>query len=328
MTLLSRFLRAVALTPAALACGLLMPASAQAQDYPNKPIRIIVPFAPGGLPDTVARIVGNSLQERTKQSVVVENRAGGGGSVGALALAAAPPDGYTFIITDNSWLSINPSMFKELSYDPAKFRTVARLAQAPLFLAAHPSVPVNSMKEFIEYARKNPGKINYGSSGVGSTHHLTMEALKANLKLEMSHVPFKGTGQSVPALLGGHVDVLFSAFPSLSGAVKSKQVKLLATNSLERYKQAPEIPAVSEFIPGFSFAPMIGVYARADMPDKLAEQIAKEFVAITKEPEVIKRFTSAGIDASGAGPAEFEKALQEETARVKATVKAAKIQPQ
>lgn len=332
MLKLGRILRAAALAPMALSLGVfsstLAQAQNQAQNYPSQPIRIIVPFAAGGLPDTVARIVGHNLQERIKQSVVVENRPGGGGSVGASTLAGAPADGYTFIITDNSWLSINPFMMKQLAYNPKDFRTVALLARAPLFLAAHPSVPVKSMKELIAYAQKNPGKINYGSSGLGSTHHLSMEALKAQLKLDMSHVPFKGTGQSVPALLGGHVDILFSALPSLLGAVKNNQVTLLATNSLARYNQAPDVPALSEFMPGFDFAPMIGVFARADMPDVLVDRIAKEFVAVTKDPTVIKRFTAAGIDADGAGPAEFSKALQGEIDRVSATVKAANIQPQ
>ncbi len=329
MSTFSRLLRAGLLMPAALGLVSLAQAPAHAQaNYPNQGIRFIVPFAAGGLPDTVARIVAQGLQERIKQSVVVENRAGGGGSVGANALTAAPADGYQFIVTDNSFLSINPFMYKSLAYNPKDFVTVARLAQAPLFLAVHPKLPVKSMKEFIDYAKANPGRINYGSSGVGSTHHLSMEAIKAQLKLDMAHVPFKGTGQSVPALLGGHVDVLFSAYPSLSGAVGGKQVTLIATNSLKRYTQAPDIPAVSEFIPNFDFAPMIGIFAKAGTPDAIMERIAKEAIEVTKDPAVIKRFTAAGIEAAGVGPAEFRKALDGEIARVQATVKAANIQPQ
>jgi tripartite-type tricarboxylate transporter receptor subunit TctC len=314
---------------AALALGLLASGEARAQaNYPNQTIRLIVPFAAGGLPDTVARIVAQSLQEKVKQSVVVENRPGGGGSVGALALAGAPADGYQFIVTDNSFLSINPSMYKSLTYNPKDFITVARLATAPLFLAAHPKLPVKTMKEFIAYAKANPGKINYGSSGVGSTHHLSMEAIKAQLKLDMAHVPFKGTGQSVPALLGGHVEILFSAYPSLASAVTGNKVAILATNSLKRSPQAPDVPAISEFIPGFNFAPMIGIFGRAGTPDAIVQRIAKEAMAVVKEPDVIKRFNAAGIESDGAGPADFRKALEDETARVQATVKAAGITPQ
>ncbi len=184
------------------------------------------------------------------------------------------------------------------------------------------------MKEFIDYAKANPGKINYGSSGVGSTHHLSMEAIKAQLKLDMAHVPFKGTGQSVPALLGGHVEILFSAYPSLASAVGGNKVTILATNGAKRSPQAPDVPAISEFIPGFNFAPMIGIFGRAGTPDAIVQRIANEAMVVVKEPDVIKRFTAAGIESDGAGPAEFRKALDGEIARVQATVKAAGITPQ
>jgi tripartite-type tricarboxylate transporter receptor subunit TctC len=203
-----------------------------------------------------------------------------------------------------------------------------QLAQAPLFLAVHPKLPVSTMKEFIDYARANPGKINYGSSGLGSTHHLSMEAIKASLKLDMSHVPFRGTGQSVPALLGGHVDVLFSAYPSLAGAVEGKQVKLLATNGAKRSPQAPDIPAVAEFIPGFDFAPVIGVFARTGTPKAIIDKIAAEAIAVTKMPEIVQQLAKVGVEPAGAGPEAYAKGLKEESDRVAATVKAAGIEPQ
>lgn len=193
--------------------GLMAPIGSLAQsNYPNQPIRFIVPYAPGGLPDTVARIVAQRLTERLGHAVVIENRPGGNGSIAATALASSPADGYTFMVTDGSMLSVNPLLFKSLNYDAKKdFEPVALLARAPLFLAAHPSLPVGSLKEFVAYVKSRPGQINYGSSGLGSTHHLSMEAMLSALKLEMLHVPYRGTGQSVPALLGGHVQVLFSA---------------------------------------------------------------------------------------------------------------------
>src|SRR5262245_35221239 len=168
------------------------PADAQAQ-YPNQPVKLVVPFSAGGLPDTVARIVGQKLQERLGQNVVIENRPGAGGNVAATALVGGPADGYTLMVTDGSMFTINPKLMKQLTYDPDKdFVPVVQLARGPLFLAAHPKLPVSTFKEFIDYARANPGKINYGSSGLGTTHHLTMEAVKAALKLDMAHVPFKG----------------------------------------------------------------------------------------------------------------------------------------
>jgi tripartite-type tricarboxylate transporter receptor subunit TctC len=204
-------------------------ANAQAP-YPNQGIRFIVPYAPGGLPDTVARIVGQHLQERIGQSVVIENRAGGGSVLAVNALMGAPADGYTFLVTDGGILSTNPALFKQLSYDPKDIVPLALLGRAPMFLATHPDLPVSNLREFIDYVKARPGEINYGSSGVGSIHHLSMEALKAALQLNMTHIPYRGTGQSVPALLGGHVQVLFAAYPSLAGAAESKKVKLLAQN--------------------------------------------------------------------------------------------------
>src|SRR5262245_7934233 len=228
-----------------MACS-LGTASAQAP-YPSQAVRLVVPYAAGGVPDTVARFVGQGLQERLGQSVVVENRPGGNGSVAAATITGGPADGYTLLVTDSAMLSVNPLFFKQLAYNPQKdFIPVALLARAPLFLAVHSGVPVATLREFIDYVKARPGQINYGSSGIGSTHHLTMEAVKAALDLNMTHVPYRGTGQSVPALLGGHVQVLFSAYPSLKGAVESNRVKLIATNGAQRSPLAPDVPSLAE----------------------------------------------------------------------------------
>jgi tripartite-type tricarboxylate transporter receptor subunit TctC len=307
----------------------LAPGIAHTQDsYPSQTIKLVVPFAPGGLPDTVARIIAPSLQEKLKQSVVVENRPGSGGGVATVAIEAAPADGYQFLVTDNTFLSVNPFIYKQLSYNPKNITTVGQIAYAPLFLAVYPKVPAKTFKEFIDYARANPGKISYGSSGIGTAHHLSMEAIKAALKLEMTHVPFRGTGQSVPALLGGHIDALFSAYPSLSGAVQGGQLLILATNGAVRSPQAPKVPAVSEIIPGFDFAPRIGVYARRGTPDAILQRIAAEVIATTQETETINRFAGNGIEAAGSRPDEFRKVLDDEIKRVEATIKSANIEPQ
>ena len=182
-----------------VACLLALVSAATLAQYPSRPIKLIVPYAAGGLPDTTARIVGARLQEKTGQSVVVENRAGGAGSVAVTALNAAPADGYTLMVTDGSTVTVNPALFKSLSYAAKDVPGMALLGRAPLFLVAHADVPVNSFKEFIDYVKANPGKVNYGSSGVGSAHHISMEAMKAALGLNMTHVPYRGTGQSVPA---------------------------------------------------------------------------------------------------------------------------------
>src|SRR5690242_3944431 len=214
-------LRAATLTLAILAMP--FPARSQAP-YPNQSVRIIVPYAPGGLPDTVARITGQHLQERIGQSVVIENRAGGGAAAAVTALMGAPADGYTFIVTDGSIVSTNPVIFKQLTYNPKDIVPVALLGRTPMFLATHPSLPVSTLREFADYVKAHPGEINYGSSGVGSIHHLSMEALKSALQLKMTHIPYRGAGQSVPALIGGHVQVIFVAYPSIAGAVESKKI--------------------------------------------------------------------------------------------------------
>jgi len=313
----------------ALIVGVLTTSAAQAQaPYPNQSIKFLVQAAAGGLPDTVARIVARRLQEQLGHSVVVENRPGANGGVAAATLTTAPADGYTFLVTDGSVISINPVLYNRLPYNPEDLVPVALLARAPLFLAAHPKVPVRTMAEFIAYAKANPGKLNYGSSGVGSTHHLTMEAVKAALKLQMTHVPFKGTGESVPALLGGHVDVAFSAYPSLSGAIETKRVTLLANNAAQRSPQAPDIPPVADYVPGFDFAPIIGLLARSGTPEAIIRQVAAEAVALVKEPDMIRQFAVAGIEPVGAGPEEYGRALKDEVARVADVVKVAGITPQ
>jgi tripartite-type tricarboxylate transporter receptor subunit TctC len=304
--------------------------AAQAQaPYPSQAVRIVVPYAPGGVPDTVARFVAAKLQARIGQSVVVENRAGGNGSVAASAIAAAPADGYTLMVTDSAMLSVNPLFLTQLSYNPQKdFLPVALLARAPIFLAVHSDVPVSNLREFIDYVKARPGQLTYGSSGVGSTHHLTMEAVKAALGLNITHVPYRGTGQSVPALLGGHVQALFSAYPSLKGAVETNRVKLLATNGAQRSPLAPDVPSLAEVIPGFDLITLIGAYARAGTPSAVVEKIAAEAVAVVKGPDVVPQFAALGMEPAGEGPAAFAKTIDAEIARVTKVVESAGIKPQ
>ncbi len=324
--MLSRFLATTLVGLPLLSVGFID--AAPAQTYPSQPIHIYVQAAPGGLPDTVGRIVAQRLQKRLNATIVVENRPGANGGVAAAALIQQPADGYTFLVTDGSVVSINPVLNARIPYRPDDLLPVVMLARAPLFLAAHPQVPVKTMKEFIDYVRANPGKLNYGSSGVGSTHHLSMEAIKAALKLDMTHVPFKGTGESVPALLGGHVDVLFSAYPSLSGAIATHKVTLLATNGAQRSPQAPDAPPVADFIPGFDFAPVIGLFARVGTPQAIVDRFAAEAVATVNEPEVVKALAVTGVEVAGGGPDAYAASLKAEVARVAETVRAAGIQQQ
>ena len=317
-------------TAAVMAGTLALPMLAHAQGaYPNRPIKFVVPYSAGGLPDTVARIFAQRLGDKLGQPVVVDNRPGANGVVAAQALASSPKDGYTFLVTDGSMFSINPALYKNLGYDYKRdFMPVSLAARAPLYLAVHPKVPVNTLQEFIALAKAKPGTLNYGSSGVGSTHHLTMEAMKASLGLQLTHVPFKGSGQSVPALIGGQVEVLFSALPSLAGFVKAGQVKLLATNAAQRSSQEPNVPAIAEIIPGFDFAPIVGVLAATGTPAATIERISLEMAQIAKMPEVIQTLSKAGIDSIGSGPADYNKAILGENDRLAKAISGAGIKPE
>jgi tripartite-type tricarboxylate transporter receptor subunit TctC len=311
---------------AALAAALSSTAHAQAP-YPNQSIRFIVPYAAGGLPDTVARIVGQHLQERLGQSVVIENRPGGGAAPAVNAMMSAPADGYTFLVTDGGIVSTNPALFKQLSYNPNDIIPLALLGRTPMFLAAHPDLPVSTLREFIDYVKAHPGEINYGSSGVGSIHHLSMEALKAPLQLKMTHIPYRGTGQSVPALLGGHVQVLFAAHPSLAGAVESRKVKLLAQNGEGRWFQAPEVPAVSDVVPNFDLATLVGLFARPGVPPAIIDKITAEAIVAANSPAAEKQLRAAGIEPAGGNAAALAAALKREIDKVNEVVKNAGIEP-
>ena len=319
--------RRTVLTTTLFVAGLALPMLAQAQAaYPNRSIKFVVPYSAGGLPDTVARIFAQRLQDRLGQSVVVDNKPGANGVVAAQTLASSPADGYTFLVTDGSMFSINPAIYKNLSYEYKRdFVPVSLAARAPLYLAVHPKTGVNSLQEFIALAKAKPGTLNYGSSGIGSSHHLTMEAMKAALGIDVTHVPFKGSSQSVPALIGGQVDVAFSALPSLSGFVKGGKVKLLATNGAKRSAREPDVPAIAEMVPGFDFAVIVGVLAATGTPQAAVDRIAAEMAAVAKMPDTIQVLANAGVESVGGTPAEYGKAILDENERLAKAIKAASI---
>jgi tripartite-type tricarboxylate transporter receptor subunit TctC len=290
-----------------IAVLLLAASAAAAQDFPNKPIRVIVPYAAGGLPDTMTRIVGQHASDLLGQQIVVENRGGAGGISGSEAVAKAVPDGYTLLVADVGQVAINQHIFSKLPYDPRKdFAPVTLIGTSALFLALHPSVPANNFKELVAYIKANPNKVNYGSSGVGSIHHLATEALAHALGLQIVHVPYKGTGQAVPALLGGQVAMLYSSLPSLEAQIKASKVKMVAISTAQRSPQAPDVPTVAEMgVPGYDFAPTIGVLAPAGTPPAIVQKLSTELAKAAKHPDTVKRFTQLGIDAVGSTPQEY-----------------------
>jgi tripartite-type tricarboxylate transporter receptor subunit TctC len=301
-------------------------ASAQgAGDYPSRTVTLVVPYSPGGLPDTVARVVGQKLSERWGQAVVVENRPGSNGVVAAAYLATKAPDGYTLLVTDGSMFSINPYIYSKLPYDAVKdFTFISLTARAPLFLAVHPSLPVSTFDDFVKLVKANPGKYSYGSSGMGSIHHLTTEAMKSALGLDLLHIPFKGTGQSIPALVANQVNAVFSAMPSLAGFAQQGKVKLLAVNSAKRSPLAPELPTIAELaIPGFDFAPTIGFSGPAGIPPAIAAKIGADVAAIVHDPALKERMDKLGIEPEGLGPNEYREQVMQERGRFEKAVKAA-----
>jgi tripartite-type tricarboxylate transporter receptor subunit TctC len=290
-----------------LLAAFVMAASAHAQNYPARAIKIIVPYAPGGLPDTMTRLVGGKLAEPLGQPIVVENMGGAGGINGVAEVVKAAPDGYTLLVADVGQIAINPHLFSRLPYQPLKdLAPVTLIGTSPLYLVAYPSVPANSLKELVALAKKQPGKLNYGSSGIGSIHHLATEALKAGFGIDLVHVPYKGTGQSVPALLGGQVALLYSALPSIAGHLKDGKVKMLAISSLKRSPHTPDVPTVAENgIAGYDFVAEIGLSAPAGTPREIVQRLATEMAKVVKLPDVVKRFSDLGIDPVGSTPGEY-----------------------
>lgn len=317
----------LALASAAMVAVLSVPAKAHAQAFPSKPIRLIVPYSPGGLPDTVARVLSLRLADAFGQPVVVENKSGASGAVAAAAIAQSPADGYTLLVTDGPMLAITPLMSRKMAYDPAKdFVPVSLVGTAPLFLAVHPSVKARTIDELVALAKAKPGSLNYGSSGVGSIHHLTAEAMKDGLGIFITHIPFRGSANSVPAMIGGQVELVFASPPSLMGFVKAGQARLLAINSTKRSPLAPDVPALAEKLPGFDFAFNVAVLAKTGTPNDVIARLSSEIAKIVKRPDVIEQLQKAGVDPIGSTPEQLATALRNEAVRVAAAAKRANLQ--
>jgi len=316
-----------ALTAAFVSTALIASAPVSAQAFPVKPVKLVVPYPAGGFPDTVARVLAKALTEKWNQQVIIDNRPGGNGAVAAQTVKSAGADGYTLLVTDGSMFTINPALYSKLEYDPKKdFLPVSALGKAPLFVTVHPSVPATTLAEFIAHVKANPGLVNYGTSGIGSTHHLTGEAFSAALGLNMVHVPFKGMGQATPALVGGQVQMIFSALPAIAGFVKDGRLKLLAQNSNKRFSQAPNIPTIGEAaIPGFDFAPTTIAMAPAGTPPAVLRQLSADIAQAIRTPAVAETLLNSGVEVIGSSPDELAAVLQSEAERFARIIKTINI---
>ena len=319
-----RILTAIAVAGSTL---LALPASAQ-QNWPapNKPIRIIVPTAPSGGNDVMARIVAQKLGERMKQPVIVENKAGGNGAIGSEAVAKAPPDGYTILFGYIATHGINPGLSK-LPYDAVKdFAPIARIADAPNVLVVNPAVPVKTVQELIAYAKAKPGTLNYASAGNGTAPHIAAEEFKLRTGIDMTHVPYKGSGPAVADTLAGQTQVMFASLVAASQHIKSGKLRGLAVTGKARSPLFPSLPTVAESgVPGFEVVQWYGFFAPAKTPPEIVDRLNREINAVMNDPETVKRFADQGADVVTGTPQEFGAFVKAEIQKWSAVIKAAKI---
>jgi tripartite-type tricarboxylate transporter receptor subunit TctC len=288
-----------------------------AQNYPARPLRLIVPTAPGGGTDFTGRLVAAKLSETMGQQVVVENRGGGGGSVGADNAAKATADGYTLLLGSIATHAVNPALYKKLPYDHLKdFASVSLIGTVPNALVVHPSVPVKSMQEFITYAKANPGKINYGSSGVGSPPHLSMELLRSMTGINLVHVPYKGAGPALADLLGGQVQAMCTSLAGLINFVKSGRVRALGVTTAKRNPQLPDVPTIVESgVPGYEVTIWYAVFAPVATPKAIVDKLNAEMVKALNSSEMKERMALQGMDPAPSTPAELTAFVKVETAK-------------
>jgi tripartite-type tricarboxylate transporter receptor subunit TctC len=312
------------------AAAILHCAGAAAQAWPAKSVRIVVPFPPGGSTDIVARIVAQKLGERLGQSMVIENRGGAGGTLGAAQVAKAAPDGYTLLVASTSTHVVAPGVYPKLEYDPVKdFAPVSLMAVSPYLLVVNPALPAKSVKELVELARKQPGKLNYASAGVGSTTHLAMEMLKAVSNTYMLHIPYNGNGPAGTAVISGQVEILFGSLPALLAHAKGGRVRALAVGTLARAPSMPEVPTVAESgYPGFDASLWLAVMAPAGTPQPIIDRLHKEIVTVVQAADTRALLDKAGAEPLTSSPAELAALVRDGVTKYAKIIKIAGVKPE
>jgi len=305
-------------------------AAGAVQPYPQRPVRFIVPFAPGGSTDTLARTIGQKLGESLGHQVVVDNRSGGNGNIGMEIVAHAAPDGYTIVLGYIANLAIGPSLYERLPFDPVKdFAPITQPAQSPNILVVHPSLPVKTFRELIAYAKANPNKVNYASASVGSIGHLTGELLNGLAGIRMQHVPYKGSGQAVIDLLGGQVQAMFSGMSSVMPHIKSGRLRALAVTGAQRSPAVPDVPTIAESgFPGFEATAWYGVLAPAGTPRPIINRLHDDIVRALKLSDVRERLESVGFELVGSTPEAFGAYIKSEIRKWAKVVKASGAKPE
>lgn len=314
------------LAPFLLAATALLAPQVHAQAYPTKPIRLVIPFPAGGATDIFGRAVSQKLSERLGQAVVVDNKPGAGGSIGSDIVAKAAPDGYTLLLATSSTHSIGPSFGTKLPYDAVNdFTPIAYVGNAPSIMLVPNSSPARTVKEWVDHARANPGRLNYASSGNGTIVHLTAEYFKAQAGLFLVHIPYRGTALAIPDLASGKVDVLFDSLPSGLPHVKEGRLRALAITSAKRSPLLPDLPPVSDTVPGFESVTWFGMYGPKGMPADVVTRVNRAINQALADPEVKERLARLGIEPGGGSPQDFATLTDRDRAKWKKIITERKL---
>jgi tripartite-type tricarboxylate transporter receptor subunit TctC len=320
VTTMSKTIMAFCAAIALLACATQ---SARAADYPTRPVTLILGFAPGGPSDVMARIFGKKLEQVLGQPVVIDNRAGAGGNVAAELVARATPDGYTVLLANSGILAANVSLYKKIGFNPEKdFSPISFVGAQANVLVVHPSVPARTVPELIAHAKANPGKVSYASGGHGSSPHLAGELLKTEAKIDIVHVPYRGTGPALQDLVAGHVQMNFSSVSPVLAHIQSGTVRALGVTTLKRSPLLPEVPAISEVIPGFEATAWHALVAPAGTPKEVIATLNRAMVTTLTDPDVRKSFANLGVDVSPTTPDELAAYIKSEIPKWAAIIKA------
>jgi tripartite-type tricarboxylate transporter receptor subunit TctC len=305
-----------------------MPASALAQTaYPNKPIRLVVPFTPGGVTDTSGRLIAEQLSKRLGQQVIVDNRPGASGNIGTQQVAAASPDGYTLVLAFDGTMVINPHVFEKVPFDTLRdFSPVGKIGDAILILVAHPTVPVKTLQDVIALSKSQPDGLSYGTSGTGGTPHIAGEQLRLRTGANLVHVPYKGGGQAMTDVLGGQIPLVYTAVAGAQGQVKAGKLKAIAVSSAQRSKSLPDVPTFIESgVPDFEINSWVGLLAPAKTPRAITEKLNTELNAALNDPEVREKLNVMGITATPGSAEKFGEEMKRDLARYGPVIKAAGI---
>ena len=304
-------------TLATAAAAALLPLAANAQAYPSKPITIIVPFSAGGTTDILARVVGQALTAELGQSVIIDNRAGAGGNIGGQLAARSQADGYTLFMGTVGTHAINESLYKKMPFDPIKdFAPLSRVANVPNLLVAHPSQPVKTVPEMIAYAKANPGKITFGSSGSGSSIHLSGELFKSMAKVDMVHIPYKGSAPAVNDLLGNQIAIMFDNMPSAIQHVRAGKLHAIAVTTAKRSPELPNVPTIAEAgVPGYEATSWFGLFAPAATPAPIVAKLNKAIVKVLGQADVKQKIADQGGEIVAETPAQFAAFIKAETVK-------------